>query len=72
MAMDAGLDTGGVYIKEDLEILPTDTNGILAEKCANIGARLLVEILPNIASGELKPVPQKDDGITYALSLIHI
>lgn len=69
MAMDAGLDTGAVYIKEDLDILPTDTYGILSEKCANIGARLLVEILPNIASGELKPMPQKDDGLTYAAKI---
>ena len=69
MAMDAGLDTGAVYIKEDLDILPTDTYGILSEKCANIGARLLVEILPKIASGELKPVPQKDDGLTYAAKI---
>lgn len=69
MAMDAGLDTGAVYIKEDLDILPTDTYGILSEKCANIGARLLVEILPKIVAGELKPVPQSEDGITYAAKI---
>lgn len=69
MAMDAGLDTGGVYIKEDLDILPSDTYGILSEKCANIGARLLVEILPKIVSGELKPIAQSEDGLTYAAKI---
>jgi methionyl-tRNA formyltransferase len=66
MAMDIGLDTGDIYIKEDLEILPSDTYGTLSEKCANIGARLLVEILPKIVSGELKPLPQIEDGLIYA------
>lgn len=69
MAMDAGLDTGAIYIKQDLDINQSDTYGTLSEKCANIGARLLVEILPKIANGELKPIPQIEDGLIYAAKI---
>lgn len=66
MAMDIGLDTGDIYAKQDLEILDADNYGSLSEKCANIGAKLLVDILPKIASGELKPNKQTEDGLIYA------
>lgn len=69
MAMDAGLDTGAIYIKQDLDIGTKDTYGTLSEKCANIGARLLVDILPKIANGELKPIAQSEDGLTYAAKI---
>ena len=41
----------------------------LHDALAAMGARLMVEALPGIADGSLTPVPQPDDGITYAAKL---
>ncbi len=66
MAMDEGLDTGDIYMREDFDIGPNETYGSLSEKCANIGAKLLLETLKEIENGCAKTVSQSEDGITYA------
>ena len=65
MAMDEGLDTGAIYMHQDLEIPPTETYGSLSEKCSKLGAELVLKTLAEIPNG-LKPVPQPEDGVTYA------
>ncbi len=65
MAMDEGLDTGAVFAKHELDILPTDTYGSLSQKCAEIGAKMVIDLIPQIANG-LKPTPQIEVGVTYA------
>ena len=69
MHMEEGLDTGGVYAEAKLPITVVTTGPELWEKLSTIGAKLLVESLPGIAAGELKPVPQDADKATYALKL---
>lgn len=66
MQMDAGLDTGDMLLRDKLFILPTDTTGLLHDKLAALGGRLIVEALELAACDGLKPVPQPDHGITYA------
>ena len=66
MAIDEGLDTGGVYISEPHEIRPEDDYGSLAARAAERGAQRLVENLPLILSGELQAQPQIAVGLTYA------
>jgi len=69
MQMDAGLDTGPVLLREELPILPQDTAGILHDKLAALGARLVVTALDGLARGTLRPTPQPRDGATYAPKL---
>jgi methionyl-tRNA formyltransferase len=66
MEMEAGLDTGPVFIEERCSIGENETAGSLHDRLSEIGARLLVEHLPAIVSGSLTPTPQVDHGITYA------
>lgn len=66
MAMDEGLDTGDIYMREDFDIGPNETYGSLSIKCANIGAKLLLETLKEIENGRAKTVSQSEDGTTYA------
>lgn len=66
MQMDAGLDTGDMLLTEKLAIFPTDTAGVLHDRLAALGGRLIVETLELAACGGLRPVPQPDHGITYA------
>lgn len=67
MQMDAGLDTGDVLLREALPITGADTAATLHDKLADQGARLIVETLAQY--GTLTPVPQPDDGITYAAKI---
>jgi len=66
MRMDQGLDTGPVYLTEALPILPDDTAGSLHDRLAQLGARCVVDALPQIERGVLVSAPQPSDGATYA------
>jgi methionyl-tRNA formyltransferase len=66
MRMEQGLDTGPVYLRRTIPILPDDSAGSLHDRLADLGARCIVEALPQIADGALVSVPQPANGITYA------
>jgi methionyl-tRNA formyltransferase len=66
MQMDAGLDTGAMLLREAVPIAPDDTTASLHDKLAALGGRLVVEALELAACGGLAPLPQPDDGVTYA------
>ncbi len=62
MQLTAGLDEGPVYATETEPIRPDDDYGTLAHRLAERGAALLVDVL----SHRPEPVPQPEDGVTYA------
>ena len=66
MRMDAGVDTGPMLSAAYLPIAADDTTGTLTPKLASLGADLLVRTLPHWFSGELTPMPQPEEGATYA------
>ena len=66
MLMDAGLDTGPILAREKLGISPLDTGGSLGAKLADVGAKLLLQILPGWLGGELKPLAQDETQATYS------
>jgi len=67
MQMDAGLDTGDILMKEDFDLPSRITLQELHDKCANLGAELLVKTLANI--DDIVPIKQLSNGITYAHKL---
>ena len=66
MKMDEGLDTGPVYAQEAITIYPSDTAETLHDRLAILGAESLMRNLPDILSGNLKPVAQDNSSATYA------
>ena len=66
MQMNEGLDTGDMLTKVIVPIEDTDTGESLFNKLAEAGAKLLVETIPQIEAGTLKPEPQDDSLSTYA------
>ena len=64
MQMDAGLDTGDMLLVDQLPILPSDSTGLLHDKLANMGGKLIVQALAQLP--DLKAVKQPEDGVTYA------
>jgi len=66
MKIESGLDTGPVYGRRSLSIGPGESAGALHDRLARLGAELLGDSLAEILSGALSPVPQGDEGVTYA------
>ncbi len=66
MKMDPGLDTGPILGQQEVQIGPNETAGDLEDRLADVGADLLIELLPAYLSGELIPQPQPDTGVTLA------
>jgi len=66
MQMDAGLDTGDVWLARTLPITPDDTSASLHDRLAVLGARALLEVLDRLDRNELDAVPQPTAGVTYA------
>jgi methionyl-tRNA formyltransferase len=72
MQMDAGLDTGGVLTRESLAIAPDDTAGSLLEKLTSLGARMIVDVLAELAVTPVQRAPaeaQSPAGATYAAKI---
>lgn len=63
MQMERGLDTGPMLATVETPV-DRKTGGALTAELAEKGAALMVEVLAQI--GSHKPVPQPEDGITYA------
>jgi methionyl-tRNA formyltransferase len=66
MKMDPGLDTGPMLSQRSLKLGADDTAGSVFEAMSTLGADLLIETLPDYLSGKLAPVPQPEEGVTYA------
>ncbi len=66
MKLDAGLDTGPVYMQAKERILSTDDAISLGKRLAVLGAEKLVEIIDLIERGKIRAVPQDHERATYA------
>ena len=66
MRMSEGLDEGPTLAVERVRIDALETAGTLHDRLADVGARLLVTTLPDIAAGRAVETPQPADGVTYA------
>lgn len=69
MQMDVGLDTGDMLAKAVVPIEKWETGESLHDKLKDVGAKLIVETLPKIEKGELKPEKQRDEDSCYAKML---
>ena len=66
MHMEAGLDTGPVYLTERMAIGAGDNAATLHDKLAVAGGRAVVQVLRELGRSKLTSVPQPADGVTYA------
>jgi len=69
MQVDDGLDTGPTVLAGRVPITPDTTAADLHDSLAALGAKMMVEALAGIADGTLVPVPQTEEGATYASKL---
>lgn len=61
MYMGAGMDTGDMILKEEVEIGEDETTGELWDRLSVVGAKLLVETVKQIEEGTAPRIPQGND-----------
>ena len=66
MYMAEGLDTGDMLMQQSFPISDTDDFGIVHDRTAEMGARMLSEAVVLLERGELKRTPQDDEKSNYA------
>lgn len=66
MQMEAGLDTGPMLAQRSTPIQARDTAETLTARLAEIGAGLLLEMLPQYLAGECRAIAQDETQATYA------
>jgi len=69
MKMDAGLDTGGMVAQRRTPIRPEDDSATLHDRLAQLGAELLVQIIPDYVAGKIQPTLQPAEGASYAAKI---
>ncbi|MEO1092360.1 MAG: methionyl-tRNA formyltransferase [Pseudomonadota bacterium] len=67
--MEAGLDTGPVFVERRLPIGARDTAPALRTALADLAARLLLPLLDDLEAGRAIAAPQPPTGATYANKL---
>lgn len=72
MQLDAGMDTGPVFIKQTVAVQEKDTAQTLAEKLAQSSGILLRKHLQEILEGKLLAQPQSTTGVTMAPQLVKV
>lgn len=66
MRLDEGLDTGPILIQREIPIHPNETAVALSPRLAELGAKLMVEALDQLAGGSIKPISQDHSLATFA------
>ncbi len=69
MQMDAGLDTGDILATAECEIDAQDTGSTLHDKLMLLGARTMLDVLPEIAQQATTAISQNEKDACYASKL---
>lgn len=69
MLMDEGMDTGPVLKSLETPIQDEDTLETLHDRLADLGAQLLVDVLPEWAYFRVRPTPQNPDQVVTAYKI---
>ena len=70
MQMEAGLDTGPVFLEKTTAITHQDTSASLHDRLSNLGAQALLDCIQQLVDGSLpEPTPQFAEAACYAHKL---
>mgnify|MGYP000277106796 CR=1 FL=1 len=65
MALTKQMDAGPVYAQSEIILTGKETKQELADTASEIGARMIVELLPDILNGTVVALPQDESRATY-------
>src|SRR6202162_3692317 len=66
MQIDAGMDTGPMLLRHEMEIGPDETTPELAARMSEMGAGLVIDSLWQLDRGEISPFAQDEKNASYA------
>ena len=69
MYMDVLMDAGDIISQSETNITKDDTLGSLHDRLSEIGKDLLLETLPNIINGNINPLKQDENEVTYGYNI---
>lgn len=69
MYMAEKMDAGDMIVQAKIPIAQTDNYGTLHDKLSELGAKLLMETLPDIIAGTNKRIPQDESKVSYAWNI---
>lgn len=64
-ALDAGMDTGPIYLQRSIPSQPNENSGECLQRMAVLGAELVAETI-DLIEARVLPVKQSDSGVSYA------
>lgn len=64
--MEKKMDAGDILAQRSLTITKQDDVGTLFERLSIMGRDLLIEIIPALLKGEVNPIPQDEDKVTFS------
>lgn len=69
MYMDVKMDSGDIIYQEEIKIEDEDNVGTLFDKLSILGSKMIIDVLPNIISGNINPIKQNEEEVTYAYNI---
>jgi methionyl-tRNA formyltransferase len=69
MLLTEAMDAGPIYAQTEFKLKDTETKFTLAKALGEVGAAVLLEVLPGILSGEILPLEQDEKQATYCQKL---
>ena len=66
MQTDEGMDSGPILLQESIVIQDNDTASSLTEKLSVLGAKLMLEVIPDYLQGKIQLTIQNPSQVTYA------
>ena len=69
MCMDEGLDTGPIFMQQEVDILEEETSGQLHDRLSSLAPGLLIKALQGLAKGTIEKEKQDESLATYASKL---
>lgn len=69
MYMAPKMDAGDILTQEETIIKKEDNVGTLHDRLSIIGRNLLLETIPKLIAGEITPIPQNEEEVTYAWNI---
>lgn len=69
MYMDEKMDSGDIIYQQEIKIEDSDNTGTLFDKLSILGSKMIIDILPDIINGNINPIKQNENDVTYAYNI---
>ena len=69
MYMDEKMDSGDILYQEKEAITLEDNVGTMFEKLSILGSNMIMEFLPKFIKGDINPIKQNEEEVTYAYNI---